>query len=200
VAVIRSGVEPPAGLPGAAGRAAARARFGADGERVIGIVAALERRKGHDVLLRALATLDGAPPWRCLVCGGGSQHDALRRLAADLGIADRVRFIGEQPQVADVLAALDVFVMPSRHEGLGVPVIASAVGGIPEAVKPRETGLLVPPDDPAALAAALNELLRDVEKAKRMGVAGRERVLAEFSMEEMASQYERLYDDVSRRV
>jgi alpha-maltose-1-phosphate synthase len=100
--------------------------------------------------------------------------------------------------------------MPSRHEGLGVavleamamslPVIASAVGGIPEAVKPHETGLLVPPDDPAALAAALNELLRDVEKAKRMGVAGRERVLAEFSMEEMASRYERLYDDVSRRV
>jgi glycosyltransferase involved in cell wall biosynthesis len=134
----------------------------------------------------------------------------LRRLAADLGIADRVRFIGEQPQVADVLAALDVFVMPSRHEGLGVavleamamslPVVASAVGGIPEVVKPRETGLLVPPDDPAALAAALNELLRDVEKAKRMGVAGRERVLAEFSMEEMASRYERLYDDVSRRV
>jgi glycosyltransferase involved in cell wall biosynthesis len=210
VAVIRSGVEPPAGLPGAAGRAAARARLGVDGELVIGIVAALERRKGHDVLLRALATLDGAPRWRCLVCGGGSQHEALQRLAADLGIAARVRFMGEQPQVADVLAALDVFVMPSRHEGLGVavleamamslPVIASAVGGIPEAVKPRETGLLVPPDDPAALAAALNELLLDVEKAKRMGVAGRERVLAEFSMEEMASRYERLYDDVSRRV
>jgi glycosyltransferase involved in cell wall biosynthesis len=209
VAVIRSGVEPPAGLPGAAGRAAARARFGADGDLVVGIVAALEQRKGHDVLLRALATLDGVPRWRCVVCGGGSQHEALQRLAADLGIAARVRFIGEQPQVADVLAALDVFVMPSRHEGLGVavleamamslPVVASAVGGIPEAVRPRETGLLVAPDDPAALAAALNEILQDVEKAKRMGAAGRARVLAEFSMEEMAARYERLYDDVSRQ-
>jgi glycosyltransferase involved in cell wall biosynthesis len=209
VEVIRSGVEPPAGLPGAAGRAASRARFGIDGELAIGIVAALERRKGHDVLLRALAALDGAPPWRCLVCGGGSQHQALQRLAADLGIAPRVRFLGEQRQVADVLAALDVFVMPSRHEGLGVavleamamalPVVASAVGGIPEAVKPGETGLLVPPDDPAALAAALCELGRDIERGKRMGQAGRARVVAEFSMEAMASRYERLYDEVCRR-
>jgi glycosyltransferase involved in cell wall biosynthesis len=209
VTVVRSGVEPPAGLPGAAGRAAARARFGIEGELAIGIVAALERRKGHDVLLRALAALDGAPPWRCRVCGGGSQHEALQRLAADLGIAPRVRFLGEQRQVADVLAALDVFVMPSRHEGLGVavleamamslPVVASAVGGIPEAVKAGETGLLVPPDDPTALAAALRELGRDGERAKRMGHEGRTRVVAEFSMEAMAGRYERLYDEVCRR-
>ena len=209
VEVIRSGVEPPAGLPAAAGRAAARARFGIEGELAIGIVAALERRKGHDVLLRALAALDGAPSWRCLVCGGGSQLEALQRLAADLGIASRVRFLGEQRQVADVLAALDVFVLPSRHEGLGVavleamamslPVVASAVGGIPETVKPGETGLLVPPEDPTALAAALGELGRDVERAKRMGRAGRARVVAEFSMEAMAGRYERLYDQVCRR-
>ena len=208
VTVGRSGVEPPAGLPGAAGRAAARARFGIEGELAIGIVAALEPRKGHDVLLRALATLAGAPPWRCLVCGGGSQHQALQRLAADLGIAPRVRFLGEQRQVADVLAALDVFVMPSRHEGLGVavleamamslPVVASAVGGIPEAVQPGETGLLVPPDDPPALAAALRELAGDVEEARRMGHAGRARVVTEFSMEAMAGRYERLYDEVCR--
>jgi glycosyltransferase involved in cell wall biosynthesis len=209
VTVVRSGVEPPAGLPGAAGRAAARARFGIAGELAIGIVAVLERRKGHDVLLRALATLDGVPPWRCLVCGGGSQHESLQRLAADLGIAPRVRFLGEQRQVADVLAALDVFVMPSRHEGLGVavleamamslPVVASAVGGIPEAVKPGETGLLVPPDDPTALAAALRELACDVERAQRMGDAGRARVVVEFSMEAMAGRYERLYDEICRR-
>ena len=209
VVVIRSGVEPATGLPGPAGRAAARTRFGADSEFVVGIVAALEWRKGHDVLLRALAVLDGSPPWRCLVCGGGSQQRALHRLAADLGIADRVRFLGPQPQVADVLAALDVFVLPSRHEGLGVavleamamslPVVASAVGGIPEAVIPGETGLLVPPDDPAALAAALGALRRDVERAERMGHAGRARVLAEFSMEGMAVRYERLYEDVCDR-
>ncbi len=210
ITVIRSGVEPPAGLPGPAGRALARARFGIGEELAIGIVAALERRKGHDVLLRALAELDAKSlPWRCLACGGGSQREPLERLAAELGVMERVRFLGEQPQVADVLAALDVFVMPSRHEGLGVavleamatglPVVASAVGGIPEALEPGRTGLLVPPDDPVALAAALGELARDRERAQQMGKAGRERVLAEFSMEALTERYERLYDQVCER-
>jgi glycosyltransferase involved in cell wall biosynthesis len=210
IVVIHSGVEPPAGMPGPAGRAAARARFGIGEELAIGIVAALERRKGHDVLLRALAALDAeVPPWRCLVCGGGSQHEPLLRLAADLGVEARVGFLGEQSQVADVLAALDVFVMPSRHEGLGVavleamamalPVVASAVGGLPEAVEQGRTGLLVPSDDPVALATALGELGRDRERARRMGAAGRERVLAEFSMEALTDRYETLYDEVCRR-
>jgi glycosyltransferase involved in cell wall biosynthesis len=210
ISVIRSGVEPPRGLPGAAGRAAARARFGIGEELAIGIVAALERRKGHDVLLRALASLDAkGSAWRCLVCGGGSQREALAQLAADLGVASRVCFLGERPQVADVLAALDVFVMPSRREGLGVavleamamalPVVASSVGGIPEAVEPGTTGLLVPRDDPDALAAALDEIGRDRQRALRMGAAGRQRVLAEFSMEALTDRYERLYDAVCQR-
>ena len=210
ISVIHSGVEPPAGLPGPAGRAAARARFGIGEELAIGVVAALEPRKGHDVLLRALAAVDReASPWRCLVCGGGSQREPLARLAADLGLTARVRFLGEQPQVADVLAALDVFVMPSRYEGLGVavleamamalPVVATAVGGIPETVESGRTGLLVPSEDSAALAAALGDLRRDRERARRMGAAGRERVLAEFSMEAMVERYERLYDEVHMR-
>jgi glycosyltransferase involved in cell wall biosynthesis len=208
--VIHSAVEPPAGLPGAVGRAAARQRFGIDDELAIGVVAALERRKGHDVLFRALARLakPGGLHVRCLVCGDGSERAALERLARDLGIASAVEFLGEQRQVADVLAALDVFVMPSRHEGLGVaileamamglPVVASAVGGIPEAVAAGRTGLLVQPEDPDALAEAISALGRDREHACRMGSAGRDRVLAEFSMSAMASRYERLYDELSR--
>jgi glycosyltransferase involved in cell wall biosynthesis len=209
VRVIHSGVEPPAGLPGRAGRAAARERFGLDDELAIGVVAALERRKGHDVLFHALARLAAAGGLRfcCVVCGAGSERAALERLARELGIAGSVRFLGEQRQVADVLAALDVFVLPSRHEGLGVavleamaaalPVVASAVGGIPEAVAAGRTGLLVRAEDPDALAAAIVELGRDRERARRLGSAGRDRVLAEFSMEVMASRYERLYDEVS---
>ena len=207
--VIRSAVEPPAGLPGAAGRAAARARFGiAEREVAIGVVAALERRKGHDVLLRALAGAGRAlPSFRCLFCGDGSQRGPLARLAAELGIGERVRFLGEQRQVADVLAALDLFVLPSRHEGLGVavleamamalPVVASAVGGLPEAVEAGRTGLLVPPEDPAALGRAIAELASDLERARRMGSDGRARVIAEFSMERMAEDYERLYTQVA---
>jgi glycosyltransferase involved in cell wall biosynthesis len=118
-----------------------------------------------------------------------------------------VRFFGELPQVADVLAALDLFVLPSRHEGLGVavleamaagiPIVASAVGGLPEAVDEGRTGLLVPPEDPRALGAAIAELAGDVDRARRMGVAGRARVLAEFSMERMAEAYEALYVEVA---
>ena len=208
VRVIHSAVEPPAGLPGAAGRAAARARFGVGGELAIGIVAALETRKGHDVLLHALARLrrDGIAMC-CLVCGDGSRRAQLESLAQGLGIADAVRFLGEQRQVADVLAALDVFVLPSRHEGLGVaileamamalPVVASDVGGIPEIVDAGRTGVLVPPEDAAALASAIAALDRDRALAHQMGAAGRARVLAEFSMEVMADRYERLYEWVS---
>ena len=107
-----------------------------------------------------------------------------------------------------MLAALDVFVLPSRHEGLGVaileamamalPVVASAVGGIPEAVAAGRTGLLVPAEDPDALAAAILTLGRDRAHARRLGAAGRDRVLAEFSMSAMTSRYERLYDEVYR--
>lgn len=208
VSLVRSAVEPPGGLPGPAGRAAARARHGIADEVAVGVVAALERRKGHDVLLRALASLgDHRPAIRCLACGDGSQRAALEQLARELGLADRVRFLGEQRQVADVLAALDVFVLPSRHEGLGVavleamamalPVVASAVGGLPEAVLHGTTGLLVPPEDPAALARAIGELATDRERAQAMGAAGRERVLAEFSMEHMAERYEALYERLS---
>lgn len=210
ISLVRSSVEPPAGLPGPAGRAAARARHGIADEIAVGVVAALERRKGHDVLFRALAGIRGrAPAIRCLVCGDGSQRAGLAALARELGIADIVTFLGEQRQVADVLAALDVFVLPSRHEGLGVavleamavglPVVASAVGGIPEAVAHQATGLLVPPEDAEALGRAVFALATDPERARALGSAGRERVRGEFSMERMAESYERLYELVSAR-
>jgi glycosyltransferase involved in cell wall biosynthesis len=210
IRVIHSAVEPPAALPGSAGRAMARERFGIGDELVIGIVAALERRKGHDVLFRALGRLAQQSGRRvhCLVCGAGSDRGALEKLARELGISASVAFLGERRQVADVLAALDVFVLPSRHEGLGVaileamamglPVVASAVGGIPETVVAGRTGLLVPPEDPDALATAISTLALDPERSRRMGSAGRDRVLSEFSMEAMASRYERLYVEVSR--
>jgi glycosyltransferase involved in cell wall biosynthesis len=207
ICVIHSAVEPPAGLPGGAGRSAARVRFGLADGAIIGVVAALERRKGHDVLLRALACLrEAVPRLRCLICGDGSERASLERLADELGVRDVARFLGEQRQVADVLAALDVFVQPSRYEGLGValleamaaglPVVASRVGGIPETVQAGRTGLLVPAEDPEALAAAITELLRDPDRAARMGAEGRKRVLAEFSMEAMTDRYERLYQNL----
>jgi glycosyltransferase involved in cell wall biosynthesis len=208
IRVIRSGVEVPDGLPGAAGRQAARRRFGAGSERVIAVVAALETRKGHDVLLHALARAGARGlAFTALFCGEGSRRAALVEEAERLGLSARVRFLGEQPQVADVLAAADLFVLPSRKEGLGVAileamamglaVVASAVGGIPESVEDGRTGLLVPPEDVDALAAALTRLARERDLARQMGERGRERVRAHFSMSAMADGYERLYGEVA---
>ena len=208
IRVIPSGVEVPDGLPGPAGREAARRRFGAGPETVIAVVAALETRKGHDVLLHALARAGARGlAFTALLCGDGSQRAALEEEAGRLGLSSHVRFLGEQRQVADVLAAADLFVLPSRKEGLGVaileamalglPVVASAVGGIPESVEDGGTGLLVPPEDVDALAAAIARLARDPGLARRMGERGRERARVRFAMSAMADGYERLYGEVT---
>jgi glycosyltransferase involved in cell wall biosynthesis len=207
--VIPSGVEPPAGLPGSAGRDAARRRFVADDDAVIVVVAALERRKGHDVLLEALRRLvERGVRFRCLLCGDGSERASLERQAAELGLGGRVVFLGEQRQVADVLAAADLFVLPSRYEGLGVaileamamalPVVATRVGGIPEAVEDGRTGWLVPAEDDTALADAMAKLIAAPEHARDLGRCGRERILERFAMAHTAEAYERLYEELNR--
>jgi len=141
IRVIHSAVEPPGGLPGSAGRAAARSRFEIASETALGVVAALERRKGHDVLFEALALLRvQGLALRCLVCGDGSERRRLEALARRLEITSIVRFLGKQRQVADVLAALDIFVMPSRYEGLGVAILEAMAMAIPVVASAVEIG------------------------------------------------------------
>jgi glycosyltransferase involved in cell wall biosynthesis len=206
---IPSGVDPPERPAGDEERRAAREALGADAEQiVVSILAALERRKGHDVLLRALAG-DAVPPRVvCRIAGEGRERESLEGLARELGLAARVRFLGERRDVGEILAASDVAVLPSRAEGLGVaileamahalPVVASRVGGIPEAVLEGETGLLVPPEDPDALGAALARLAGDAALRRRMGAAGRARVLAGFTLRRSAERYEALYREIAR--
>ena len=127
-------------------------------------------------------------------------------MAVDLGLADRVRFLGWRPDVADVLQAADVVTLPSRAEGLPLavleamacarPVVATPVGGVPDAVVDEVTGLLIPPDDRHRLAAAILRLLRDRDTAGRMGAAGRRRVEESFSLEGFASGVEAVYRDL----
>lgn len=204
VAIVPSGVavETFAGLD----RAAARASLGiAEGDSVVAIVASLHERKGHAVLLDALARLaaDGLAPL-CLAAGTGPEGDALQDRAQRLGLAARVRWLGQVADVRDVLAAADVVAMPSLAEGLGVaaieamaaarPVVASAVGGLPELITDDVQGLLVPPGDATQLAGALGRVLGDAALRGRLGQAGRERAGA-FSTVAMArgtaSVYER---------
>lgn len=166
-------------------------------------VARLDAQKGLPHLLAAAALV---PETVFLVAGQGPEGDRLQAEAARLGVADRIVFLGHRDDIPDLLASADLFVLPSLFEGLpvcvleamaaGRAVIASAVGGTDEAVVHGETGLLVPPAMPAALASAIRLLLSDPALAKRMGQAGRTRVHREFSADAMVERISALYDEV----
>ncbi|HLK10440.1 MAG TPA: glycosyltransferase family 4 protein [Candidatus Binatia bacterium] len=192
IRLVPSGVDPAALASPPAARAALRAEWEVPPDAVLVLVlGALERRKGHAVLLAAAAA---APGLRYVFCGDGGEMAALRRAAAPLGGA--VQFVGFRRDVAACLAAADVVALPSLQEGLGVaaleamaagrPVVASRVGGLGEVVLDGETGLLVPPGDAAALAAALARLGADPALRARLGAAGRARVLARYTVAQMA--------------
>jgi glycosyltransferase involved in cell wall biosynthesis len=206
VRLVPSAVDPDRVRP-VRPRAETRHALGVDGgEPVLLAACALVARKGIDVLLDALATVGGAGvPVTTWIAGGGPQAHALRAQAARLGL-ERVRFLGRRDDIADLLAGCDVFVLPARHEGLGVaaleamaagrPVVASAVGGLADAVIDGGTGVLVPPDDAAALAAALRELLTDRALRARLGSAGPARIAGRFSADQMVTTYEQLYEEI----
>jgi glycosyltransferase involved in cell wall biosynthesis len=177
-----------------------------DGELLIVSVGNLYPVKGHAFLLQALSELarsSDVPSWRLALAGRGSEAEHLAQLANRAGLDHRVHFLGFRADVPDILAAADVWVMPSLSEGLplalleamfaGKAIAASAVGGIPEAVASEEHGLLVPPQDPAALTAVLARLLRSRELRAALGAAARQRAMQEFSVTHMADAYERLY-------
>jgi glycosyltransferase involved in cell wall biosynthesis len=189
-------------------RESVRASLGTPGdEPVLLVVCALVRRKGVDVLLQAMLCLEeeGLRPvlW---IAGDGPERRALEDQAQRLGVTDRVRFLGSRPDVGDLLGACDVFVLASRREGLGVaaleamaagrPVVASAVGGLCDAVVEGRTGLLVPPDDAPALSGAVARLLRDDDLRSALGAAGPQRIREGFLAEPMVTSYTRLYEQV----
>jgi len=172
--------------------------------RLIGTIARLEEQKGVDVLIRALAGVEDAT---LLVVGDGSERGRLQELARELGVSDRVEWQGWADEPRNYLAALDVFVLPSRNEGFplvvleallaGAAVVATDVGSVAEAVRDGETGVLVPPEDPAALAAAIEALLGDPERAGRLGAQGRQLVLENFTADHMARAFESLYAELT---
>jgi glycosyltransferase involved in cell wall biosynthesis len=189
--------------------AQARAALGLDPRQpVVGTIGRLEDRKGHDQLLRAagemLAGANGRRP-QLVIVGDGPLRESLAGQARTLGVADSVRFEGTVADVRPVLAAMDVFVLPSRAEGMsnalmeamaaGRPVVATAVGGNTEVVTDGETGLLVPPGNPAAIARAVDGLLGDPERASRLGAAARQFVTHHFGARARVAELERLYEE-----
>jgi glycosyltransferase involved in cell wall biosynthesis len=188
---------------------AARAALGLDPRRpVVGTIGRLEDRKGHDQLLRAAGTMlaggNGRRP-QIVIVGDGPLREKLQAQAQSLGVGDSVRFVGAVADVRPSLAAMDVFVLPSHAEGMSNalmeamaaarPVVATAVGGNTEVVVDGETGVLIPPADPAAIADAIAALLRDPDRAAGLGAAAREFVTRRFGARARVAELEHLYEE-----
>jgi glycosyltransferase involved in cell wall biosynthesis len=204
IRVVPNGVRMPDADELRRARAAERAAFGiGPDETWLVFVGRLTSEKGADVLLRALEAPVGADG--VLVVGDGADRATLEARA--LATSVPVRFCGYQDDVTPFLAMADVFVQPSRSEGLpfaaleamahGLPVVASRVGGLPGAVD--GAGVLVPPDDPAALRTALRAVCDDVALRGRLGRVGRTRVARRFDQNAMIAALESTYDAACRR-
>jgi glycosyltransferase involved in cell wall biosynthesis len=172
---------------------------------VLGIAAVLRSWKGHLVLLDAMSSIRQAfPHVQLLIAGEGPMRRAIEERIAELQLGGNVIMTGHREDIADVVDAFDIAVMASyASEGIpqfalqamasGKPVVATRVGGIPEVVRERETGLLVDPRDPEGLARAVIELLNDAEGRDRMGERGRRCVASHHSIERMLDQMEECY-------
>ena len=181
------------------------------GSKVVGVVARLEPEKGHQTLIDGWPhVLRSVPDAYLLVVGEGSLRDALEHRAAANRVAHRVVFTGRRDDVPAVTAGFDVAVLPSWREAQGLsilesmalsrPVVASDVGGIPEMVEDGVTGVLVPHDEPEALAAAIARLLTDRAFAERIAKAGHDLVHDRFCIELMVRAIEDIYEEGAARV
>jgi glycosyltransferase involved in cell wall biosynthesis len=195
VEIDRFGAPAPPGL---------REQIGGDAERPLVLMPArLDEQKGHPFLLRAAAELPGVD---FVLAGEGSERAKLEALAAELGIAERVHFLGYRDDIPQLLAACDVFALPSLYEGsslavmeamaAGRPVVSSAIGGTDELIDDGVDGLLVAPGDAAGLAGALRRLLGDVELRETFARRARQRVERDFTPTAMTQRVEAIYGEL----
>jgi glycosyltransferase involved in cell wall biosynthesis len=202
--VIPNGIPVESYAPDATRRARWRQREGFPMEAIlIAAVAGLRPEKNLALLIHAFAQLEYFRPLHLLLVGSGEQEAMLRRLAAQLGLSERVHFLGVRADIPDVLNACDLFALSSRWEGTpmaimeamasGLPVVSTAVGGVPELVQHGYTGFLVPPDEESALRNALQQLVDDAALRHQMGLQALEYARAHFDIRQTARQYEALY-------
>jgi len=200
--LIRNGIEPP------------RAGEGAEGGRkfeapVVGTVARLHRQKGVAYLLKAAEALGRVrPEVKVVVVGGGPLEAKFREALGRSGVGRSVVLLGERADAADILSTFDVFVLPSLWEGLplvlveaaarGKPIVATDIDGVREVLRDGETGLLVPPRDPAALTDAVIRLLDDPALARRLAERAKAEIPPRFTLDRMVAEYASLYLELSR--
>jgi glycosyltransferase involved in cell wall biosynthesis len=189
-----------------------RAEFAVEGGHLLLIAARLHPEKGYEYLFRALPRIrkNVKGPLRLLVAGSGPFEAAYRQQVAALGCEEIVHFLGFRNDVSDLMTAADLVLLPSVAEAfglaaaealyLGVPVVATRVGGIPEIVSDGIDGVLVPPADSGALADAIVELLSDEPRRLKLAGAGRAKVGERFRFEDMVRRYEELYDRLASDV
>lgn len=203
IRVVVNGVDPGQWSPARASLARAPRP---DGPVVLS-VGRLSPEKGHATLLKVSYQLgQAAVPHRLVLVGGGELEDLLKALASELGIADRVVFAGELADPLQQYRAADVFVLPSATESMpnalmeaqlcGLPAVTTAAGGAGEVVVDGKTGFVVPVGDEAGLAAALRRLLVDPDVRRRMGEAGRRRMLEVFSVERMVRAMDEVFGEL----
>lgn len=203
VGVVPNGIDFPTG-----DRERARAALGLRGDAEVMILAVgnLYPVKGHRFLIDALASLARLRPellWRAAIAGRGGEESDLRRRLSETGLGDRIALLGFRSDISDLLAAADVYVMPSLSEGLPIAlveallsrtaVVASRVGGIPEVVEDGRSALLVPPEDSSALATALERVVVDASIRERLAAEGLSVARERFSLDRMVSAYRELY-------
>jgi len=198
IRLIHSGIDPSRFV-------AADSANGTPCDRItVGCLAVLEERKGIEFLLQAAGQLQSQGlQLRWLIGGNGTLRDTLEDRARALGIGDSVTFLGFVAKPEEFLSRIDIFVMPSLFEGLGVaaleamaagkPVVATRIGGLAESIVDGQTGLLVGPRDGRAIADAVLKLIKDRSMARQMGLQGRQRVLEHFNLTQMAAQNEAYY-------
>lgn len=201
VCVIHNGIDTEAVRAG--DRAACRSALGlGEAEPIVLTLARLDPMKGLDVLIDAAAKVPDAV---FLIAGEGPERGALERQVAQLGLGDRVRLLGWRSDCADLMAACDLYVLPSRFEALGVSRLEAMAAGravittdLPsshELIKDDSTGVLVPVDDPDALADAIRELLADRARCRRLGHAARSHIERNFTVQSMVREIEMIYDE-----
>lgn len=180
------------------------------GEHVVGCVGRLHPDKGQLVLARAARRiLDAVPGTRIVMAGDGPERPELEKVIASEGVGEAVTLLGDRGDIPELLAGMDILVLPSINEGFanaalegmssGLPVIVSDAGGNPEAVVHGETGIVFPNGDHAALADAVIDLARDPERARAMGRAGRQRVVSMFGLDSLVRRHGHLYEGLITR-
>lgn len=191
-------------------RRAARKKWGIADTPLIGIIARLSDVKGIDILIKAMpAIIKEIPSAHLLIAGQGPEENALKKLTESLSLTAQIHFKDTIDQTHELLCALDVFVMPSLMEGLGlsvmeaqasgIPVVASRVGGLVDLIEDGKSGYLVPVNDPGALADRIIGVLKGPESSRAMARQARINVERHFSVERMLKQTLEIYEQYSRR-